>query len=129
DVVTVRNLYINGLGATVGIDAQAVGTLHIDHCTVANFSSQDVNIVADEARVFIDDTTIRGGNGNGIFANAATAPQLIVVNTNIEHVLSGYAMAVGNANATIRASSLSGCGDGVVIFDTGIPGTYGKVDI
>src|SRR5207245_10191729 len=88
DRVGLRKLYINSLGGATGIDGVIVGTLNIDHCVVAGFSANAIRFVADDGNLLISDSTVRGTDGNCIWVDAATAPRVFIVNTNIQSATS-----------------------------------------
>ncbi|WP_213807816.1 right-handed parallel beta-helix repeat-containing protein [Granulicella sp. dw_53] len=68
DVVTLRNLAIQGVGTGLdGIRMTSGKTLHIEHCTIANFTLNGINIIAGaNAQVFINDTISQDNTGNGL---------------------------------------------------------------
>ena len=64
DVVTIRNLSINGTGSGIhGIRFLAGAALHIENCVIANFTQKGVSFEpAAASRLFIKDTIIRNNN-------------------------------------------------------------------
>src|SRR5437868_11795039 len=80
DVVTLRNIRINGLAGSPtpgvnGIRFLSGAALHIEHCTIFGFNQNavDVNLsTASAARVFLTDTNLNH-NGSGITARNAGA--------------------------------------------------------
>lgn len=70
DVVTIRNLSINGAGTTLGtrgIRFQSGKALVIEYCTIANFGDRGISIETPESSmVFIRDTSISRTNNIGI---------------------------------------------------------------
>jgi hypothetical protein len=64
DVITIRNISINGAGTGLnGIRFLAGGTLHIENCVIFNFSQKGVDFEpAGVSKLFIKDTIIRNNN-------------------------------------------------------------------
>lgn len=73
DVVTIRNVTIQGIGAGLnGISCLQVGTLNVENCVIANNTQKGISITASNPmKLFVSDTIIRGNtngaNGGGIF--------------------------------------------------------------
>jgi hypothetical protein len=119
DVVVLRNLYINAQGGANGITLTSAGTLHIEHCIVSGFSSNDINLIpAVAATVLISDTVARQAVNAGIFADSAATLNVQIdrslIDTNLEGVL------VDRARVTINDSSANANADaGVYARGTG----------
>lgn len=83
DVITIRGLSINGAGTGLnGIRFVAGGALHIENCTIFNFSQKGVDFEpSGAARLFISDTTIRNNNnavnGGAVLLQAGAAGSVI----------------------------------------------------
>ncbi len=83
DVITIRGLSINGAGTGLnGIRFIAGGALHIENCTIFNFSQKGVSFEpSGAARLFISDTTIRNNNnavnGGAVLLQAGAAGSVI----------------------------------------------------
>ena len=83
DVITIRGLSINGAGSGLnGIRFIAGGALHIENCTIFNFSQKGVDFEpSGAARLFISDTTIRNNNnavnGGAVLLQAGAAGSVI----------------------------------------------------
>lgn len=79
DVVTIRNISINGAGSGLnGIRFIAGGTLNIENCTIFNFSQKGVDFQpAGASRLVIKKSVIRTNanavNGGGVFVAAGAA--------------------------------------------------------
>jgi hypothetical protein len=73
DVVTLRNLSINGIGSGInGIDFLSGGVLHIEHCAIFGFTNNGINVISTvNAKIFVLDTTSRDNNGSGIVGRGA----------------------------------------------------------
>jgi hypothetical protein len=71
DVVTLRNLSINGSAPTPGINGiefLSGGVLHIEHCTIFGFSNNGIDIEPSAGgNVSVLDTISRDNGGSGIF--------------------------------------------------------------
>jgi hypothetical protein len=71
DVVTLRNLRINGIegtgnGGIDGIHYAAGGALHVENCYIFGFTGNGINVVTTaNSALFVDDTFLTN-NGNGI---------------------------------------------------------------
>jgi hypothetical protein len=72
--VVLRGLTLNGLGGTYGINATAVGVLHVENCIVNGFSGIGirVSLTADSSEIFIKDTIVRNGGSAGIYITTTT---------------------------------------------------------
>lgn len=68
DIVTLRNLTINGIAAgTNGIQVNSVGMLHIEHCTIKRFLQNGINIQLNSGgSVDVQDTISTDNIGSGI---------------------------------------------------------------
>lgn len=93
DVVILRNLSINGaIGGARGINFIAGGALHVENCTIFNFTSSTP------------------GLGLGIDFEPSGTSQLLVVNTSIRNNISGGVLvkpgALGSAKVSIENSQL-----------------------
>jgi hypothetical protein len=68
DVVTLRNLRINGIGSGLnGIRYLAGAALHVENCNIFGFTQDGINVAttAANASLFVNDTFLTN-NGNGI---------------------------------------------------------------
>lgn len=76
DVVTLRNLSINGVNKTLspgvnGVRVLSAARVHIDNCTIFGFGTHGVDITLNSgvtAKVTIQDTTIEQCNNSGVNA-------------------------------------------------------------
>jgi hypothetical protein len=114
DVVTLRNLQIQGLAQTTttpginGVLLNSARALHIEHCVIQNFGTHGINIVpAAGGQVFIDDTISRGNNGSGLNIVGAATVRVTVSNSrfldNANGIVSG-----DYSRTSVRASDASG---------------------
>jgi Right handed beta helix region len=71
DVVTLRNLRINGIegtgsGGIDGVHFLAAAALHIENCYISGFTGNGINVLTSaNSALFVDDTFLTN-NGNGI---------------------------------------------------------------
>src|ERR1700674_1248219 len=76
DVVTLRNLRINGVGSGInGIRFTSGKALAIQNCEIFGFTNNGIDIATAGGQVFIDGTTSRnnGGNGLSVLSSANTS--------------------------------------------------------
>ncbi|RBP39040.1 uncharacterized protein DUF4957 [Roseimicrobium gellanilyticum] len=122
DVVTIRNVQINGAGTTLGlngINILAAKAVHIENCEIYNFSNNGVLIAPSAAGnmdVFIKNCTFRninstgavpGGNGAVTVRPGASATvSLSMENTTMEQ--SNYGLRVEDRGTATLKSCFSG---------------------
>jgi hypothetical protein len=151
DVVTLRNLRINGVGvATNGIRFVSGQTLHIEHCSVFGWMNAGIDIEpTNVSKVFIDDTTSTDNGFAGLFVQSASVTQVDIYRSRFQfngihgvwassnsQVSATHSDASGNAgdgfiaapNAgtaelNLTSSSANNNGTGVLAGGTGFPGT------
>lgn len=105
DVITLRNLSIHGVGATLdGVRMLAGGTLIVDRVDISGMAAEGIDIESASAmKVVIHDSTIRGGNA-GV---QVTGPSRVEIdNTSIRNAATGVDAQAGSVNVT--RSVLSG---------------------
>jgi hypothetical protein len=124
DVVVLRGLTIDGdgTGFAAGIQLNSGGTLHIESCTINNFSFDGI-IVGPSAssQVFIKDTITRNNASSGIqFASSGSATVTgSLDNVRTENNVNGLE-ADNNTNVSVRNSVSAGNrSSGFVAFSTG----------
>jgi hypothetical protein len=76
DVVTLRNLSINGAGTGInGIKFAAGRALHVEHCVIANFTNHGIDVeLTGGGFVFVQDTVSQDNVGSGLSALSTSAP-------------------------------------------------------
>ena len=86
DTVVLKGLTFNGLGTSGNlIEATLFGTLHIEHCEVANSGSRGIEINTTAAgNVYINDTIVRDNGDVGLYFKTTTAP----LNVSVDNVRS-----------------------------------------
>ena len=96
-IVILRNLYINGQGAAVGVDIAAAGAVHIEHCVVNGFLANAVNVnpatLTDVANVHISQSEIRQNGEAGVFYDASGT--LAINDTLLKNNNNGIAIDAG----------------------------------
>ena len=107
DVVTLRNLDINGVGGggVNGIHLSNGGTLNIENCQIYGFNTHGIDIVpAVQSNVTIKDTNVINNTGGGLFVQPAGGQALVVVDNS--HFEKGqFGVRVGDStHATVRHS-------------------------
>ena len=118
DVVVLRGLTIDGLGTGLaGVKFLAGGALHVEDCTINNFTTTGVDFEPNsDAQLFIKDTIVRdnaGGATNqsgGILVKpSAGTVRAALDNVRIEKNTDGGVRAEGtNTHVTINRSVISG---------------------
>jgi hypothetical protein len=81
DVVTLRNLSINGTGSGInGINFLSGGVLHIEHCAIFGFTNNGINIVSNmTAKIFVLDTTSGDNKGSGILGRGTGGTVFVAI--------------------------------------------------
>jgi hypothetical protein len=111
DVVTLRNLRINGIGTGIdGIHYQAGGDLHVENCNIFGFTGNGINVVtnASNASLFVNNTFLTN-NGNGV--------QIAPTGGNVRSMLV-QVWAKGNSGFGFHLNPAAGTGAGTVIDDS-----------
>jgi hypothetical protein len=129
--VSIRNLSIQGTGTGVnGIYLVTVGSLHIEHCIIANFTGDGIHLTPNSAaQIFVDDTISRGNVGSGLSA-AGTTASLRVSIFNSRFPDNGNGVFAGDfTKITARSSDASGNTMwGIVALGAGGPATVNVAD-
>jgi hypothetical protein len=114
DKVTLRNLQLNGQGATHGVIFTAGGALFIDDLTINGFGGHGIfTSVAGSADLYVTDTVIRGAGDSGIYLESDSGfLNATVVRTRLEeNAVSGLFSAV-NSRVTVKDTVAIGSGTG-----------------
>jgi hypothetical protein len=106
DVIMLRGLYLNGLGATYGIHFTGGKTLHVENCVVSGF---DVGVFgnAPGADVYVLDTISRQ-NGSGFYFSASSSNRANLDSVHAEENLYQGVVAADNALVTVTRSVAAG---------------------
>lgn len=114
DVVTIRNLSIQGAGTTRGINGVRFlngKALHVEHCTIAHFA-EGIHLEPSTAmtQVFITDTISHDNSTAGLTATTTVANQFLQVNIDNSHFDdNGDGVVASNfTRFSIRNSSATG---------------------
>jgi hypothetical protein len=111
DVVTLRNLRINGIGSGLdGIKFLSGAALHIENCNIFGFTGNGINVVTTAANtdLFVNNTFLTN-NGNGI--------QISPTAGNVRSVLV-HVWAQDNSSSGIALHPSAGIGSGTVVNDS-----------
>jgi Right handed beta helix region len=112
DVVTLRNLSINGTGTTRGtngIKLMKAKALHVENCTISNFSSRGIDIEPSTGgQVFVLNTVSRDNGESGIRAIASSTKVFVTIDkSRFEN--NAYGVWAGDfSRFVIRDSDASG---------------------
>lgn len=115
DVVTLRNLSINGINqstsaGTNGVNILAARAVHIENCAIVSFLNAGVLATPQAGtELYIDHSFIRDNTVSGITAGSGTTTSTIatVSNTTLENNGVGL-LASGNSKVTVMSSVASG---------------------
>ncbi len=122
NVVTLRGLYLNGLGGTRGIDISDAAEVHVENCVVAGFADIGIFLHASGAKMWVLDTIVRD-NGDGISVNNAGLAARATVTIDRARIENnaGYAGvgALSGTDVTIANSTMSGNFRGVAACGLG----------
>jgi hypothetical protein len=119
DVVTLRNLAINGSGGNLpggtglrGVNISGAGAVHIINCQIFNQGGSPGQGIADTrtnvgAKLFITDTVVRNNGGTAVFI--APASGLVTASLNRVHLIGNgnTGVYVSNGRVTISDSVVS----------------------
>lgn len=122
DVVTLRNLSINGAGTGLnGIRILSAKTVIIENCVIFGFSGASPNgrgisdvrtfAVANSGNLFVTNTNVRNNSQHHIVINPGSGATVnaAITNVRLENSTSGSGFLVSNStNALIRDSVISG---------------------
>jgi len=120
DVITLRNLSINGVGNGInGIRILAAKTVIIENCVIAGFSGaspngrgiSDVRTTAGAGNLFVTNTNINRNSQHHIVINpgAGATVNAAITNVRLENSTGGSGLLVSNSsNVLIRDSVISG---------------------
>ena len=103
-IVILRNLSIEGAGTGGnGIRVIAAAQVHVEHCTITNWSNNGI-LFSATGDLFVSDTSIKDAVNQGIYAQSGrTILDRVLING------SGFGLLVGNtAIATVKNTTSSG---------------------
>jgi parallel beta helix pectate lyase-like protein len=116
DLVTLRNLRINGIGGGLsGIRFISGRGLHIEHCSIFGFTNHGIDIAPSAgAKVSVIDTFATNNTQNGINVLGAVRVFVTIDRSRFEHN-GNYGVFVGDfTRATVRDSDASENGVGFI---------------
>ncbi|MEO8676523.1 MAG: hypothetical protein ABI569_13160 [Casimicrobiaceae bacterium] len=112
DVVVLRGLTLVGLGGSVGISSNSLGTTRIESCAVSGMTGTGISTTTP-GKVFVTDTIVRN-NFDGIDLSSSTTPGYAALDrVRLEGNQNG--LWVFNARASMRDSESTGNLTGVVV--------------
>jgi hypothetical protein len=127
DVVTLRNLRINGIvssagGGVNGVQYNTGGALHIENCYIFGFTGDGIDVATTAANVdlFVNDTFLTNNNKNGI--------ELAPTGGNLRSVLV-HVWAQDNSSSGIALHPSAGIGAGTVVNDSSAVGNGTGIDV
>ncbi|MBV9925984.1 MAG: right-handed parallel beta-helix repeat-containing protein [Acidobacteria bacterium] len=110
-VVRLRNLSINGAGTTLGVNGvnfTSGATVHVENCTIRNFSGAGILLNSGTAsRLIVENTTVTEvGNGISVSGTPATPHAVVVDNSSFTRNTNGISVS-GRANMAVSNSVIS----------------------
>ena len=111
DSITLQGLILNALGGDFGVSAFTGNDLHIHDCLISGFDLTGILFDHnDTGYLFVRDTTIKNGGGDGMHIGAATTAVVSIDQVRLDgNALDGLS-AVTNAQVTVSNSVASGNG-------------------
>ncbi len=104
-VAILRNLYVNGQGGNYGITVNAAHVVHIEHCVVNGFTSNNINLASlYSGRVAISDTVSRHSGQSGIYV--ATQATVTIDRCRVES--NAYGIVADRGSVAISNSVADG---------------------
>lgn len=120
DRVTIRNVYLNGRGASTGVLILGANSTTLESVTINGFTGSGIGIQADE--VFVENCVVRY-NGSGLTAGDPFAPVRVYINNSrFENNAGNGVLAGNNSTMTVRdtrAASNGNAGFQATAFGTG----------
>ncbi len=120
DVVTLRNIAVNGIGTGIhGIRFLSGGALHVEKCEIFGFTGVGIDAEPSGAsQLYVLDTVVRDNDGGGILIKPGIYAGGSLDGVRLDGNLYGV-RAESNANVTIRNSVASGNIAGFQAVSTG----------
>src|SRR5262249_40094328 len=128
DVVTLRNIAVNGIGTGLnGIRFLSGGALHVERCVIFGFTGAGIDAEpGGNSQLFVLDTVVGENGGSGILLRPGTWVGAMLDGVRLDSNYYGL-RAEGNAYATIRNSVASGNTAGFQAASSG-PGAQINLD-
>jgi hypothetical protein len=120
DVVTIRNITVNGISAGLnGIRFLSGAALHVERCVIFGFTGAGIDVEPGAvSQLFVLDTVVRDNDGGGILIKPGAYVGGSLDGVRLDGNLYGV-RAESNANITIRNSIASGNINGFQAVSTG----------
>jgi hypothetical protein len=114
DVVTLRNVWVQGIGAGLnGIEFSSGAALNIEHCVIENFTEHGIQITPSSGKAYIVDTVSRNNHANGL--SIAGHVRVSVSNSHFDNNGANGVFAGDNSSVAVDNSDANGNGqDGFV---------------
>jgi len=117
DVITLRNLAVNGAGSTLGtngVNVLAAKEVHLENVTINNFSNAGVLVGTSAAtKVTLVNVTIADAQAGVVASASSGAAGVSLDHVNISNITSDAIRGGSNSLITVHASTISGCSVGV----------------
>jgi len=115
-LVTIRNFSVNGSGTTLGINGIrviAVKKLHIENCTLSNFSDKGIDINSTtKTDVVLNNVTIHNANDAISIMNPSGS---VVINGCQLQNINNAGINLTGGEVTVNNSVISGCNTGMAV--------------
>ena len=110
-VVSIRNLSLESVGASTGINVVQAATLHVEHVRITNFGSYGINFNPSgaNAKLFMDNVKIVNTTGGaGVYVrNSRAVLERVFVGNSQSGIVSG-----AGGTTFVKDSVVTGCGMG-----------------
>jgi hypothetical protein len=120
DVVTIRNISINGAGTGInGIRFVAGGALHVENCVIFDFTQKGIDFEPSaSSKLFVKDTILRNNFGGGALSKPGVAGSAVATLDNVRMDGNTFGVQAERGSAvTIRNSEVSGSSqNGIAAF-------------
>jgi hypothetical protein len=115
DVVTLRNLRINGIGSGInGVQFNSGKALLIENCEIFGFTGNGINVTTAGGKVYVDGTRSANNGGSGISINS-TALTTVSINNSEFLQNTSFGVFASNFSQLVASNSVAnGNGSGFV---------------
>jgi hypothetical protein len=130
DQVVIRNLYLNGLGATTGIHFQNGAMLFLDSIVVDKFNGVGIWVEAANSYLSINNTVVRRTSNSGIYVPGYSGPIRGTINNSRVEKTSNYGIHIpGDSKVTITNTTASGNASSGFEVNASSPGSVPEASI
>jgi hypothetical protein len=128
DVVTIRNIRINGIGSGInGIQFNSGKALVVQNCEIFGFTGNGINVTTAGGQVFVDGTTSRNNGGSGI-AIASTATTSVSINHSQFELNTSFGVFASNFSVVAVTDTVAN-GNGSIGFLASASGGTAELDL